>query len=91
MEIPRRGVKLELQLAAYTTATGTQDPRHICELDHSSWQCWIPDPLSRARDGTQILMDTSRIYFCCATTGTLGDGFKRNTKNRLKNTTEIWG
>ena len=34
MEVPRPGVKSELQLSAYTTAT--QDPSHICELHHSS-------------------------------------------------------
>ena len=29
MEVPRLGVKLELQLLAYSTATATQDPRRI--------------------------------------------------------------
>ena len=38
---------------------------------HSSWQCQIPDPLSEAREETWILMDTSRISFCCTTKGTL--------------------
>ena len=28
---------------------------------HLPRQCWIPDPLSEARDRTLILMDTSRI------------------------------
>lgn len=31
---------------------------------------WIPSPPSEARDRTRILMDTSRIRFCCAMTGT---------------------
>ena len=70
MEIPRLGVKLELQLMAYITAIATQDLSHVCDLYHSSWQHWIPDILSKARDQTQILMDTCRICFCCATTGT---------------------
>ena len=43
------------------TATATGDRRHICDLYHSSWQPWITDPLSKARDQTRILMDTSRI------------------------------
>ena len=60
MEVPNLGVKLELQLPVYTTATATQDPSHICDLHHSSWQCWIPDPLSKARDRTCILMDLSQ-------------------------------
>ena len=50
MEVPRLGVKLELQLLAYTTATATQDPSRICDLHHSSWQCQTPNPLSEARD-----------------------------------------
>ena len=60
MEVPLRlGVKSELQLCAYTTATATQDLNCICDLHHSSRQCWIPDPLNKARDQTCILMDTS--------------------------------
>ena len=31
MEVPRPGVKSELQLPAYATATVTQDLSHICE------------------------------------------------------------
>ena len=40
MEVPRLGVESELQLLAYTTATETRDPRRICNLHHSSRQCW---------------------------------------------------
>ena len=69
MEIPRLGVELELQRPAYTTATATRDLSCICKLHHSPWQCWILEPLSEARDQTQVLMETSRICFCC-TTGT---------------------
>ena len=32
MEVPRLGVKAELQLQAYATATAMEDPSHICEL-----------------------------------------------------------
>ena len=70
MEFPRLGVKLELQLLAYSTATAMQDPSRVCDLHHHSWQRWIPDPLSKAKDWTCILMDTSQIPFHCATTGT---------------------
>ena len=31
MEIPRLGVKLELQLPAYATAIGTRDPSGVCD------------------------------------------------------------
>ena len=45
MEVSRLGVKSELQLLAYTTATAMQDP----------------NPLSKARNQTRILMDTSWV------------------------------
>ena len=32
IEVPRLGVKLELQLLGYATATATWDPSHICDL-----------------------------------------------------------
>ena len=59
MEVPRLRVELELQLPAYTTATATPDPSHVWDLHHSSQQHQILNPLSRARDQTHILMDTS--------------------------------
>ena len=61
MDVPRQGVKLELQLPAYTTATATQDPSHVCDIHHSSQQRQILNPLSNARDQTHILMDTSGV------------------------------
>ena len=64
MEVPRLGVKLELQLPAYTTATAMQDMNHIFDLYHSSGQCQILDPRSEARDGTHILVDTSQVHCC---------------------------
>ena len=66
MEVPRLGVELELQPSAYTTATATGDLSHTCDLHHSSQQQQIPDPLSKARDLTGILMDTSWIRACYA-------------------------
>ena len=59
MEVPRLGTESELQLAAYTTATATPDPSCICDLHHSSGQCWILNPLSEAKNRTRFLTDTS--------------------------------
>ena len=52
MEVPRLGVKSELQLL---------DPSHICYLNHSSQQSWILNPLSKAREQARILMDISLV------------------------------
>ena len=46
------GDRMELQVPAYTTATATPDPSHICNLHHSSWQRQILNALSKARDQT---------------------------------------
>ena len=32
-----------------------RDPNCICHLHHSSWQCWILNPLSKSRDQTLVL------------------------------------
>ena len=61
MVIPRLGVKSELQLPAYDTATAIRDPSCICNLYHSSWQHWILNPLIEARDGTLILKGPNRV------------------------------
>ena len=63
MEVPRLGVELELQQLAYTTATAMPDPSHVCNLYHSSLQCRILNPLSKARDPTYILLNASQIHF----------------------------
>ena len=47
MKVSRPGVKWELQLPAYITATPMQDPSCICNLHRCSWQHWI---LNKARD-----------------------------------------
>ena len=70
MEVLRQGVHLELQLPAYATATTMWDLSHVLDLSHSSWQCWILNPWSEARDHNHILMDTSQVHYCLATTGT---------------------
>ena len=55
---------------AYTTATAAQDLSCVCHLYHSSWQCRILNPLSRARDRTSNLMVPNQICFHCTTMGT---------------------
>ena len=52
VEVPRIGIKLELQLLVYTTAIAMPDRSCICDLYHSPWQCRILNPLSKARDRT---------------------------------------
>ena len=42
----------------------------LCDLYRSSWQRWILNPLSEARDQTCILIDTCQICFHCTTMGT---------------------
>ena len=64
MEVLRLGVKLEL--LAYATATVVPLLSHICDLHHSSRQCWTHGLAKQ----TCILMDTSQIRFHCATVGT---------------------
>ena len=64
MEVPRLGVHyLELLLLSYTTTTATEDPSRVYKLHHSSQQCWILHPLSKARDQTGILVDASWICY----------------------------
>ena len=69
MEVPRLGIKLELQLPAYTKATATWDLSQVCNLHHSAQRHGIPDPLSKAKDQTWILMGASRACYCWATMG----------------------
>ena len=63
MKVPWLGVKLELQLSAYATAMATPDLSYSGELHHSLWQHWILNLLSQARDGTQVLRDTSQVCY----------------------------
>jgi len=58
MEVPRLGVKSELQLQAYATGTAMPDPSRICDLHHSSQKRQILKPPTKARDQTHILTDT---------------------------------
>ena len=47
MEVPRLGVKSELQRQAYAIATEMLNLSHICDLCCSLWQCWIFNPLTK--------------------------------------------
>ena len=68
MEVPRLGVKLELQLLA----TATPDLSRVCDLHRSSRQRRILNLLivPEAGDWTCNLMVPSRFCFRCAMTGT---------------------
>ena len=46
------------------------DPSHICNLHHSSPQCRILNPLSKARNQTCNLMVPSQVHFCYNSAGT---------------------
>ena len=84
MEVPRLGVKSELQLPAYATAMETQDPSRVCDLHHSSEQHQILNP--RARPGIKpatswYLVDSFR----CTMTGTPSNYyFKRHLLKIVK-------
>ena len=58
-EVSRLGV--ESELPAYARATATWDLSWIYNLHHSSWQRWILNPLSEARDRTCVLMDAGQV------------------------------
>ena len=63
-EVPRLGVESDLQLLAYATATATPDPNLVCDLHGSLRQRSILNPLSKAGDRTQVLVDTSGVHYC---------------------------
>jgi len=64
-----------------------QDLSRVFDLHHSSWPCWILNPLSEAKDQTRNLMVPIGIHFHCATTGTpqqeeeMVKGHQRDSKN----------
>ena len=62
MEVPRLGVKSELQLPA-ATATATWDLSCICDLHPSLRHHQILNPRSEAGDRTCILTDTNQAGF----------------------------
>ena len=60
VEVPRPGIRSELQLQAYITATATWDPSHIWDLSQLVATPGL-NPLNKARHQTHILLDTSQI------------------------------
>ena len=68
--LPRLGVESELQVSAYSTATATPDPSHICNVHQSSLQHQIFILPIEAWNWTLILMDTSMVCYHWATTQT---------------------
>ena len=66
MEVPRLGV----QSPQPTPQPTAWDPSCVCDLHHSSQQCQILNPLSKAGDQTCNLIVSSQICFHCTTTGT---------------------
>ena len=76
MEVQGLGIKSGLQLPTYTTATATWDQAasSTCTTAHSN--TGFLNLLSKARDRTFILMDTSRVHYCRATIGTPEEHFK---------------
>ena len=62
MEVPRLGVKPELQLPAYATATAMWDLSDVYNLHHSSWQHCVLNPLSETRNKSCLLMDTGWVH-----------------------------
>ena len=57
IEVPEPGVKLELQLSAYTRARADLSYIFYCSL----WQCRILNPLSKARDWICILKTLCQV------------------------------
>ena len=81
MEVPRLGVKSELQLQAYATATATQDPRGVCDLHHSLQQCQILNPLR----GQESNPHPHRHYRFLTHWATMGIARSTITKRRAAN------
>ena len=85
--------------AAATTLhpTATSEPRsephlsQVCVLHHSSQQHWILNPLSKARDQTQTLMDPSLFRFRWATVGTPTKNFNEKTNPSEQQLSVWWG
>ena len=59
MEVPRLGVQWEPLQTAYATATAMRDLSRICDLQHSSQQCQIANPLTEA-----ITLSAKFSLFC---------------------------
>ena len=75
MEVPRLGVKSELKLLRDLSciciwATAMRDLSCICDPHHSSQQCQTLNPVGKGWHQTRILLDTTWVPYCWATTRT---------------------
>ena len=89
-EIPSLGIKAELKLQAYTTATAIQNPSHICNLCYSLWQQQILNLLSQ--DQNCIIKNTSQSLNPLSNRGTSSNWHFRMSlpsKRALGSITEI--
>ena len=68
LEAPRLGCLIGTAAASLHHSNTRSEPHP--SLYHSSWQCGILSPLSKARDRTLGLMDTSQVCYNWARTGT---------------------
>ena len=85
--VARGGSQARGRIGAVATgyrATATWDPSLVCDLYHSSWQRWILNPLSEARDRTRNLMVPAPgellVMFLLST-----NSLSRNIRERHKN------
>ena len=65
MEVPRLGVKLELQLPAYTTVTAVGDLSHIYDLHHNSRQRGTPTHCVRPGIEPESLWIPGGFFLLC--------------------------
>ena len=77
VKVPGLGVKWELQLQAYATATAMLALSHICDLRHSLWQCCILNSLNKAREDVSVFY----ISYCCC--GFQPTGFSGGLNSRI--------
>ena len=64
MEVPRLGVQLSCccwPMLQPQPQPIKPDPSHVCDPYYSSWQCQILNRLSKVKDRTHILLDTSHV------------------------------
>ena len=80
MEVPKLGLKSEEQLLAYSTATSTWDPSHICDLHHSSWQ--PGSPIHWMRSGIEPASPQTLVGFVSAAPWTPKPQFLKQWKSR---------
>ena len=78
MKVHGLGTELKRQLPAYTTATAKWDLT-VSVAYTITQQCKILNLLSKARDRTHILTDSSQVHYRWATMGTTEEIFVNGT------------